>query len=42
MKVKLKTAEGEMNISKLNQRIDDIEDEIFREKLKIKVADEHG
>lgn len=27
---------GEMNISKLNQRIDDIEDEIFREKLKIK------
>merc|ERR1712021_286305 len=27
---------GEMNISKLNQRIDDIEDEIYREKLKIK------
>ena len=27
---------GEMNITKLNQRIDDIEDEIFREKLKIK------
>ena len=34
---------GEMNITKLNQRIDDIEDEIFREKLKIKkVADELG
>merc|ERR1712072_407662 len=32
---------GEMNITKLNQRIDDIEDEIYREKLKIKkVADE--
>merc|ERR1719481_1759529 len=27
---------GEMNITKLNQRIDDVEDEIFREKLKIK------
>merc|ERR1712123_239284 len=27
---------GEMNISKLNQRIDDIEDEIYREKLKVK------
>merc|ERR1712223_1679982 len=27
---------GEMNITKLNQRIDDIEDEIHREKLKIK------
>jgi len=27
---------GEMNIAKLNQRIDDIEDEIYREKLKIK------
>jgi len=27
---------GEMNIGKLNQRIDDIEDEIYREKLKIK------
>merc|ERR1712128_69631 len=27
---------GAMNISKLNQRIDDIEDEIYREKLKIK------
>merc|ERR1712042_326657 len=32
---------GEMNITKLNHRIDDIEDEIYREKLKIKkVADE--
>merc|ERR1712106_841686 len=27
---------GEMNTTKLNQRIDDIEDEIYREKLKIK------
>merc|ERR1712132_12277 len=27
---------GEMNITKLNQRINDIEDEIYREKLKIK------
>eukprot|EP00092_Neocalanus_flemingeri_P022182 GFUD01024060.1.p2 GENE.GFUD01024060.1~~GFUD01024060.1.p2 ORF type:complete len:286 (+),score=118.33 GFUD01024060.1:1968-2825(+) len=27
---------GEMNITKLNQQIDDIEDEIYREKLKIK------
>merc|ERR1712077_16093 len=27
---------GEMNITKLDQRIDDIEDEIYREKLKIK------
>merc|ERR1712077_81589 len=27
---------GEMNITKLNQRLDDIEDEIYREKLKIK------
>merc|ERR1712019_150076 len=27
---------GEMNITKLNQRIDDIEDDIYREKLKIK------
>ena len=26
---------GEMNITKLNHRIDDIEDEIVREKLKI-------
>merc|ERR1712033_112062 len=34
---------GEMNITKLNQRIDDIEDEIYREKLKIKKAsDEMG
>jgi len=32
---------GEMNVTKLNHRIDDIEDEIFREKLKIKkVSDE--
>jgi len=32
---------GEMNITKLNQRIDDIEDEIYREKLKSKkCADE--
>ena len=48
IQVKFKTAEGrfeygEMNITKLNQRIDNIEDEIFREKLKIKkVADELG
>merc|ERR1712106_789136 len=27
---------GEMNITKLNQRIDDTEDEIYREKLKVK------
>merc|ERR1712080_363036 len=27
---------GEMNITKLNQKIDNIEDEIYREKLKIK------
>merc|ERR1719499_1103561 len=27
---------GEMNITKLNQRIDDIEDEIYREKPKVK------
>merc|ERR1711915_399286 len=27
---------GEMNITKLNHRIDDIEDEIYREKLKVK------
>merc|ERR1711970_610151 len=27
---------GEMNTTKLNQRIDDIEDEIYREKLKVK------
>jgi tropomyosin-1 len=43
---RLKVAEarfeyGEMNVSKLNLRIDDIEDEIYREKLKIKkVSDE--
>ena len=43
---RLKVAEaryeyGEMNITKLNHRIDDIEDEIYREKLKIKkVSDE--
>ena len=45
---KFKTAErrfeyGEMTITKLNQRIDAIEDEIYREKLKVKkVADELG
>merc|ERR1712102_103841 len=34
---------GESNITKLNHRIDDIEDEIYREKLKIKkVSDELG
>ena len=34
---------GEMNITKLNIRIDNIEDEIIREKLKIKkVSDELG
>ena len=44
--LKLKNAEaryeyGEMNITKLNQRIDNIEDDIYREKLKIKkVSDE--
>ena len=27
-----------MNITKLNQRIDDIEDEIYREKLKIRAT----
>ena len=43
---KLKMAEaryeyGEMNITKLNQRVDDLEDDIFREKMKIKrVSDE--
>jgi len=43
---KLKAAEaryeyGEMNITKLHQRIDDIEDDIYREKFKIKkVSDE--
>merc|ERR1712072_972986 len=32
---------GEMNVNKLNQTIDDVEDEICREKLKIKkLADE--
>merc|ERR1712002_237516 len=31
---------GEMNITKLNQRIDNIEDEIYREKLKIKKCSE--
>ena len=32
---------GEMNITKLNHRIDDIEDEIYREKMKVKkVSDE--
>merc|ERR1712008_248578 len=40
LQTKYKTTEakfeyGEMNITKLNQRIDDIEDEIYREKLKI-------
>ena len=34
---------GEMSITKLNQKIDNIEDEIYREKIKIKkVADELG
>merc|ERR1712021_58273 len=34
---------GEMNITKLNHRIDDIEDEIYREKIKVKkVSDELG
>ena len=34
---------GETNITRLNQRIDDIEDEIYREKLKIKkCADDLG
>ncbi len=27
---------GEMNIAKLNQRINEVEDDIYREKLKIK------
>jgi len=41
LQAKYKTTEakfeyGEMNITKLNQRIDDIEDEIYREKLKVK------
>ena len=44
--IKFKAAEaryeyGEMNITKLNHRIDDLEDDIYREKLKIKrVSDE--
>merc|ERR1712105_378961 len=48
IQLKYKTAEGrfeygEMNITKLNQKIDNIEDEIYREKLKIKkVSDELG
>jgi len=48
LQAKYKAAEarfeyGEMNITKLNQRIDDIEDEIYREKLKIKkCSDELG
>lgn len=48
IQIKYKTAEGryeygEMNITKLNQKIDDIEDEIYREKLKCKkVSDELG
>ena len=34
---------GEMNITKLNQKIDDVEDEIYREKLKVKkCADDLG
>jgi len=48
IQTKFKVAEGrfeygEMNITKLNQKIDNIEDEIYREKLKIKkCADELG
>merc|ERR1711981_202113 len=48
IQMKYKAAEGrfeygEMNITKLNQKIDNIEDEIYREKLKIKkVSDELG
>merc|ERR1740129_1477161 len=48
IEMKYKQAEGrfeygEMNITKLNQKIDNIEDEIYREKLKIKkCADELG
>merc|ERR1711970_656812 len=48
IQMKFKQAEGrfeygEMNITKLNQKIDNIEDEIYREKLKIKkCADELG
>merc|ERR1712241_1620808 len=41
IQLKYKTAEGrfeygEMNITKLNQKIDNIEDEIYRAKLKVK------
>jgi len=48
IQTKFKQAEGrfeygEMNITKLNQKIDDLEDEIYREKLKIKkCGDELG
>merc|ERR1739844_423089 len=48
IQLKYKTAEGrfeygEMNITELNQKIDNIEDEIYREKLKVKkVSDELG
>jgi len=48
IQTKFKVAEGrfeygEMNITKLNQKIDNIEDEIYREKLKIKkCSDELG
>jgi len=48
IQLKYKTAEGrfeygEMNITKLNQKIDNIEDEIYREKLKIqKISNELG
>merc|ERR1712015_418825 len=48
IQAKYKAAEGrfeygEMNITKLNQKIDNIEDEIYREKLKIKkCSDELG
>ena len=41
LQLKYKAAEarfeyGEMNITKLNHKIDEIEDEIYREKMKIK------
>jgi chromosome segregation ATPase len=48
IQMKYKVAEGrfeygEMNITKLNQKIDNIEDEIYREKLKVKkCSDELG
>merc|ERR1719430_2367759 len=48
IQIKYKAAEGrfeygEMNITKLNQKIDNIEDEIYREKLKIqKISNELG